>query len=356
MSGKTWVSEGCRFQRPARAFSKTCHKQPLSHVYIYMKRRGSVYHALQRPPVTLKSDAVLQSEKKPDSANSNETFETYQSYLFSIAYRMLGSAMDAEDMVQEAYLRYQASSHETILSLKAYLTTILTRLCIDQLHLAYRQREIYLGPWLPEPIITAYASIPGVEEDTVMQESLSLAFLAMLEQLQPVERAVFLLREVFDYDYVDIAEFVDRKEAACRQLYSRAKKHLADSQHRYVVPPEVHQRLLTSYIEAVRAGDKNSLMDLLADDVKLVADGGGKVPGAAIHPVIGRTEVAGFSLGVNTRFLPSVINIELSEVNYQPAIIVRSGLRALVVMTIEVEGQLIKNVRFMANPDKLSHL
>ena len=127
-----------------------------------------------------------------------ESFETYRTYLFSIAYRMLGSAMDAEDMVQEAYLRYQAVSNESILSLKAYLTTILTRLCIDQLHLAYRQRETYLGPWLPEPILTADIPAPNVEEAAIMKESLSLAFLSLLEQLQPTERVVFILRDVLE--------------------------------------------------------------------------------------------------------------------------------------------------------------
>jgi len=292
----------------------------------------------------------------PEELNSVESFETYRSYLFSIAYRMLGSAMDAEDMVQEAYLRYQAALPETILSLKAYLTTILTRLCIDQLHLAYKQRETYLGPWLPEPIITADPNPLNVEEATVMQESLSIAFLTMLEQLQPVERAVFLLREVFDYDYAEIAAFVGRKEAACRQLFSRAKKHLAESQHHTSVPVEVHRRLLSGFIEAVQFGNQKALMDLLAEDASLVADGGGKIPGAATQPVIGSRAVAQFAIGANLGFLPADYHIELSEVNYQPAVIARAADRVLVVLTIEVENQRVKTVRFMANPDKLAHL
>ena len=181
---------------------------------------------------------------------SVETFETYRSYLFSIAYRMLGSAMDAEDMVQETYLRYQAASPENLLSLKAYLTTILTRLCIDQLQLAYRQRETYLGPWLPEPVITAGGATFSAEEDTVMRESLSVAFLVMLERLQPVERAVFLLREAFDYDYPDIAEFVGRKPAACRQIFSRAKRRLAEQQRQVSSSAEDNRRLLSAYAKA----------------------------------------------------------------------------------------------------------
>ena len=168
-----------------------------------------------------------------------ESFETYRSYLFAIAYRMLGSAMDAEDMVQETYLRYQRTPPETITSLKAFLTTIISRLCVDQLHLAHRKREQYLGPWLPEPIITAETlEVISTEERVDREESISMAFLLLLEQLQPVERAVFLLREVFDYDYAEIATFLGKSEVACRQWFSRAKKHLADHRPRFSTPPE----------------------------------------------------------------------------------------------------------------------
>jgi RNA polymerase sigma-70 factor (ECF subfamily) len=294
------------------------------------------------------------SEREP--LDPVETFETYRAYLFSIAYRMLGSVMDAEDMVQETYLRFQAASGENILSLKAYLTAILTRLCIDRLHRAYRQRETYLGPWLPEPIITANPGAPNVEETAVMQESLSLAFLYMLEQLQPLERAVFLLREVFDYDYAEISRFVDRNEAACRQLFSRAKKHLADSRHRYAVPRETHARLLAGFLKAVQAGDQTALMDILAEDAHLVADAGGKIPGAAIHVVQGNWAVAQFSIGTNKRFLPPDFQVEYTEVNYLPAIILRASGRAFLVLSTELEGPRVKNVFILANPDKLTHL
>jgi len=306
--------------------------------------------------VSVKSDSILYGDVEREILNAVESFETYRSYLFSIAYRMLGSAMDAEDMVQETYLRYQAVPHENISSLKAYLTTILTRLSIDQMHLAYRQRESYLGPWLPEPILTADQSPLNVEETAVMQESLSLAFLTMLEQLQPLERAVFLLREVFDYDYAEIADFVGRKEAACRQLFSRARKHLAASQQHVSVLAEVYKKLLFSFIEAVQSGNQEALMGLLTEDVQLVADGGGKIPGAAIHPILGGSAVAQFAIGVDLRFLPAVYRVEFTEVNYQPAAIVRAADRVLVVLTIEVEEGRVKTVRFMANPDKLARL
>ncbi|HKF38613.1 MAG TPA: sigma-70 family RNA polymerase sigma factor, partial [Ktedonobacteraceae bacterium] len=158
-----------------------------------------------------------------------ESFETYRAYLFAIAYRMLGSAMDAEDMVQETYLRYQGTPLETIRSLKAFLTTIIIRLCMDQLQLARRQREVYVGPWLPEPILT---TMPAESRDPAervdLDESISLAFLALLEQLQPFERAVFLLREVFEYKFAEIATMLGKSEAACRRSFSRAKKHLSE--------------------------------------------------------------------------------------------------------------------------------
>ena len=284
-----------------------------------------------------------------------DTFETYRAYLFSIGYRMLGSAMDAEDMVQETYLRYQAASPGPIRSLKAYLTTILTRLCIDQLHLAYQQRETYLGPWLPEPILTGQAGA-NPEEETEMRESLSLAFLVMLERLQPVERAVFLLRTVFDYDYADIADYVGKSAAACRQVFGRAKKHLAENPSPTAVSPQLQKELLVGFLQAVQAGDKNALMDMLAEDATLWADGAGKVPGAATHPVVGRHAVAEFSVGATRRFLPADYHIELAEVNYQPAMIVRAGGQALVVMTIDAGPDGVQAVRLIANPDKLRHL
>src|SRR5437762_8182826 len=174
-----------------------------------------------------------------------EAFETYRTYLFAIAYRMLGSAMDAEDMVQETYLRYQTAKPETIHSLKAYLTTILTRLCMDQLQLAHRKREQYVGPWLPEPILTATTSEAVDPEKRVeAEESISLAFLVLLEQLQPFERAAFLLREVFEYDYAEIATMLDKSEAACRRSFSRAKLYLRAHRTRLTASPQIHRILL----------------------------------------------------------------------------------------------------------------
>src|SRR6266705_5430076 len=197
-----------------------------------------------------------------------ESFESYRPYLFSIAYRMLGSAMDAEDMVQETYLRYQTTPAEPIRSLKAYLTTIIIRLCMDQLHLARRQREVYVGPWLPEPILTA--TTPASEDPAERidrEESISLAFLALLEQLQPFERAVFLLREVFAYEFAEIAMMLDKSEAPCRRSFSRAKRHLSEHRPRFPTSAQTHRQLLSGYFQAVQTGEMTPLMNLLAEEV-----------------------------------------------------------------------------------------
>jgi RNA polymerase sigma-70 factor (ECF subfamily) len=285
-----------------------------------------------------------------------ESFETYRPYLFSIAYRMLGSAMDAEDMVQETYLRYQTTPPETIRSLKAFLTTVLTRLCMDQLQLARRKREVYVGPWLPEPILTT--TTPASEDPAERferEESISLAFLALLEELQPFERAVFLLHEVFEYEFAEIATMLDKSEAACRRSFSRAKKHLREHRPRFPASPQTHQQLLTSYFQAVQTGEMNTLTDLLAEEVTLWADAGGKLKQAPLRPIIGRDAVARFSLGTR-RFWPENARVELENVNSQATLVIRAGNQAFSVMSIEVEAEHIQTIRIIANPEKLTRV
>ena len=221
-----------------------------------------------------------------------ESFESYRPYLFSIAYRMLGSAMDAEDLVQETYLRSQSTPPETIRSLKAFLTTILTRLCMDQLQLARRKREVYVGPWLPEPILTTMtAETLDPAERVEMNESISLAFLVLLEQLQPFERAVFLLREAFEYEFAEIATMLDQNEATCRRSFSRAKLHLRARRPRFPASRQIHRQLLDGYVQAVQGGDMTTLTNLLSEEVTLWADGGGKIKQAPLRPIIGRDAV-----------------------------------------------------------------
>jgi RNA polymerase sigma-70 factor, ECF subfamily len=285
-----------------------------------------------------------------------ESFESYRPYLFSIAYRMLGSAMDAEDMVQETYLRYQTTPAEPIRSLKAYLTTIIIRLCMDQLQLARRKREVYVGPWLPEPILTTTTPSSGDPAERVdIEESISLAFLVLLEQLQPFERAVFLLREVFEYGFAEIASMLGKTEAACRRSFSRAKQHLKEHRPRFPASPETHRELLSGYFKAVETGEMTKLQNLLAEEVTLWADSGGKVKGAALRPISGRDAVARFSIGTK-RFLPEDYRVEMAEVNGQLALIFRTGDQAWLVLNIEVEEGHIQAIRLIANPEKLARI
>jgi RNA polymerase sigma-70 factor (ECF subfamily) len=227
---------------------------------------------------------------------------------------------------------------------------------MDQLQLARRKREQYVGPWLPEPIQTDEAAEASDPERRVdMEESISLAFLMLLEQLQPFERAVFLLREVFGYEFAEIATILEKSEAACRRSFSRAKQHLRDHRPRFPASRETHQQLLTSFLRAVEMGDMAALTGMLVDDVTLWADGGGKVKGAATRPVYGRDSVARFMLGTR-RFWPEDSLVESEEVNGQTALVVHSGGQPYTVLTVEVEQGKIRAIRIVANPEKLAHI
>ncbi len=264
--------------------------------------------------------------------------------------------MDAEDMVQETFLRYQSASHEDVHSLKAYLATIVTRLCMDQLQLARRKRELYVGPWLPEPIITADTpEAVDPEKRVEMQESLSLAFLVLLEQLQPFERAVFLLREVFDYEFAEIAAMLEKSETACRRSFSRAKQHLVDGRPRFPAAPETQRQLLTSFLQAVQGGDMTALTNLLSDNVILWADGGGRVRTSVLLPIRGRAAVARASLSTR-RLWPANTSFELQEVNGQITLVGRDAGRAWTVLTVDVEQGSIQTIRIIANPEKLTQI
>lgn len=279
-------------------------------------------------------------------------FEAYRPLMFSIAYRMLGSATEAEDIVQEAYLRYRRTSPAEIVSHKAFLSTVVTRLCLNYLQSARSQRESYVGTWLPEPILTAGDDLSAPVHQAELHESLSLAFLALLEQLTPSERAVFLLREVFDYDYTEIADIVGKEEAACRQMLSRARKHIADRRPRFKPTPEAHRQILDRFIQAAGTGELDGLMQLLSEDVVMWADGGGKARGAAIHPLYGREAVAKFVLA-SGRFSPEGYCIERSEVNGEPAVMLRANGAVVVVLSITVDQGLVSEIRAIGNPDKL---
>src|SRR5260221_7459382 len=227
---------------------------------------------------------------------SGNQFEAYRPLMFSIAYRMLGSATEAEDIVQEAYLRYQTTSPAKIASHKALLTTVVTRLCLDHLQSAKVQRETYLGPWLPEPVLTETNELFAPAQQAELHDSLSIAFLTLLEDLSPLERAVFLLHEVFDYEYPEIAQMVGREEAACRQLYSRAKKQIADHRPRFKPNEETHRQILNRFIQATSTGAMDGLMQVLSQAGIVCVDAGGQARGAAIHTLQAREAVAPFLL------------------------------------------------------------
>lgn len=275
-------------------------------------------------------------------------FEAHRSLLFGIAYRMLGSRSEAEDMVQEAFLRWQAAPREEVLSARAYLSTIVTRLCLDQLKSARAQRETYVGPWLPEPLRTDQPVEP------VDPQSISLAFLVLLERLGPVERAVYLLHEVFDYSHAEVAEIVGKEEAACRQSFHRARAHIEAQRPRFAPSRADHERLLTGFLGAVQAGDLGALRGMLAKDVVTWSDGGGKRT-AARNLVHGDDAVARLFVGIARKATPGG-DFELAEINGWPALILRQNGQVTDVLGIETDGALIYSLHVMCNPDKLRGL
>ncbi len=282
------------------------------------------------------------------SETTSQLFEQYRVLLFSIAYRLLGSATDAEDMVQEAFLRWMQEDASKIQSPKAYLSTIVVRLCLDQLRSARTRREVYVGPWLPEPISTSQRQ--ELVETPILAESLSFAFLVLLETLAPLERVVFVLREVFDYDYADIAALVQKSEANCRQLFHRAQQRLEERRARFTVSREQQQRVTTQFLRASTGGDMQGLLNLLTEEVVFTGDGGGQV--RVGHRVRGPDKVARGTLA-GLRPLLSMMQIRIEEINGQPAIVGYLDGRPYGVVLLDLEGERIRNIYAVVNPDKL---
>ncbi len=277
-------------------------------------------------------------------------FESLRPLLFGIAYRMLGSAMEAEDMLQEAYLRWTAIDPAEVRSPRAYLTKLVTNLCLDQLKTARERRELYPGEWLPEPVVTPL-TLDEPMEHAIEVESLSMAFLLLLEHLTPVERAVFLLREVFDYSYKEIAETIGKSEAAARQVLHRAKQTVHASRRPPMTSLAEHQQVFGEFLQAVSAGDLPRVMALMSSDVVTVSDGGGKAP-AAIHPIVGGAASARFIMGLRKR-APEGTRFEIAILNGAPALLVYANDTLETAILLNVEAGRIRNLYFVRNPDKL---
>lgn len=290
------------------------------------------------------------------TAGSATEFERERARLFALAYRLLGSAADAEDMVQEAFLRWERQDRSRIESPPAWLTTAVTNLCLNLLSSARHRRETYPGPWLPEPVLTG-SGLLDPPEAAERREDVSLALLTLLERLTPAERGVFVLREAFGYAFRDIGGVLGLSEVNCRQLHRRAGLRLGEQTVRFS-PSQQQRRVITEqFLAAAAAGDIAGLERLLAADVVTSADGGGKVV-AARRPVRGREQAARYLAGV-TRWMAQHIGkpeVSIAEVNGEPALVVRAGGTVIGVLALEITGNRISGVRAVANPDKLTFI
>ncbi|WP_432198869.1 RNA polymerase sigma-70 factor [Streptomyces sp. bgisy027] len=282
-----------------------------------------------------------------------EEFEALRPLLFSIAYRILGSVAEAEDAVQEAWLRYDGSSTRPA-SPKSYLSATVTRISIDVLRSARVRREEYAGPWFPEPLLSDPYEDPARAVE--LADSVSMAALLLLERLSPLERAVFVLREVFGFGFDEIAAAVDRSEAACRQLVVRARRHMAAGRPRFAADRQERQELASRFFEALKDGDVGALRNLLAADAQLVGDGGGKAPQLA-RAVVGAENVARLLAAVVPRLARVEVSFERHEINGQPGAVYRDrDGRVLQTLVLDVLDGRIQTIRTVLNPDKLAHM
>ncbi|MFF4875529.1 RNA polymerase sigma-70 factor [Micromonospora sp. NPDC000668] len=280
---------------------------------------------------------------------ATEAFVAHRNLLFTVAYEMLGSAADAEDVLQETWLRWADVDLETVRDQRAYLVRIATRQSLNRLRTLGRRKESYVGSWLPEPLLTT----PDVADDVELAENVSMAMLLVLETLAPTERAVFVLREVFDLAYDEIAEAVDKSPAAVRQIAHRARVHVASRRPRGVVSPAEARGALEAFQRAVETGDMQSLLDILAPDVVLMGDGGG-VKQALLRPVTGAGKVA--RLLVTRKVRIAAMSIQPAEVNGYPALVLRLDGEIDTVVALRIDDGLITGLYAVRNPEKLSHM
>jgi RNA polymerase sigma-70 factor (ECF subfamily) len=295
------------------------------------------------------------------TTDPSATFEPHRRRLLGLAYRMLGSMAEAEDAVQEAYLRWHDTDRARVDEPRAFLMTTTTRICLDVLKSARMKREEYVGPWLPDPVTDTASLAPDAQ--TELAEDLSVALLLALERLSPLERAAFLLHDVFDFSFAQVAEALGRNEATCRQLAARARTHVREARPRGVTPPRhasasvdaKHAELVSAFISASRSGDLDTLIHLLASDARLVTDGGGKVA-AALNVIEGADRVAAFLSGVVRKGWTDDLSVRFEIINGLPGLLV-IGPRGLVqTNAFEIEDGVVKAIYVVRNPDKLKHL
>jgi RNA polymerase sigma-70 factor (TIGR02957 family) len=280
------------------------------------------------------------------------TFDSHRRRLQGIAYRMLGSVAEAEEVVQDAWLRWHEADKAGFDSAEAWLVTVVTRLSIDRLRAAKVQREHYIGAWMPEPTLTESPDTP--EESLERADNISVAFLAVLERLAPEARAAFLMREVFDADYEEVARTLGKSEAACRQLVHRAKAQVLEARPRYQVSRETHQRLLRAFADAAARGSMQDLKALMAEDVELIGDGGGKVQSFS-KVLRGSQRLAQLYFALWRR-MGAAVRMELAEINGEPGLLRFVDGQLESAQTFEIEGERIVRIRAQRNPDKLARI
>ena len=290
------------------------------------------------------------------------SFEPYRRRLLGLAYRMLGSMADAEDAVQETYLRWHATDRTSVSDPKAFLMTTTTRICLDVLRSARVRREEYVGPWLPEPVLDTAALAP--DSRTELAEDLSIALLLTLDRLSPLERAAFLLHDVFDFSFTEVARTLDRSEAACRQLASRARAHVREMRPRGISEPPAaraggieskHAELLSAFVAATQSGDLKALTELLATDVRVVTDGGGKVA-ASLNVLENADRAARFLIGATRKGWRADYTWRFASINGLPGVIVHGPEGPVQTAAFEIDGGVIRSLYIVRNPDKLRHL
>lgn len=298
-------------------------------------------------------DAPGRQRRSVDDSSRLAAFEQYRGLLFSIAYRMLGSVADAEDTIQDAFIRWQRASEADIRSPKAFLVTIVSRLCINQLESARVRREAYVGEWLPEPLVTD----PGSNASDILHvdQSVSMALLLLLERLTPVERAVFLLREIFEYTHGEIAATLGLSEANCRQLLRRARQHVRMERRRFSASAREHTDLLERFYQAAGSGDMDRLLALLSSDVVMHTDGGGIAP-ALPQPIYGPDKVARASVFGLRKLVSLDVLQRIVQINGEPGIVSYLNGRPQSVFTVEARDGRIQAIYIVTNPEKLSHL